>query len=225
MRIIRLAAIAFAAILSVAASPPPANWLARTAVTQSGSHVLGNPGAKVKLTEYISYTCPHCAHFQIEAEAPLRLVYVMPGKLSVEVRHLVRDPVDLTVAMLANCGDPNRFFRNHNLFMQRQEAWIKPLYNATPAQQQRWTSGDLRTRLRAIASDFRLYAIMAQLGYTRADADRCLADKAMADRLAAQTADAGKLGISGTPNFMLDGILLSGTHDWATLYPQLQARF
>lgn len=225
MRIIRMAALAAAAIFCVAASGPSTNWLSKIAVMPGGSHLLGNPQASVKLVEYISYTCPHCAHFQQQADTPLRLNYVMPGKVSVEVRHLVRDPVDLTVALLTNCGAPVRFFRNHQLFLNRQEDWIKPLYTANSAQKQRWTSGDMRTRLRAIANDFGFFSMMEELGYSRPAADRCLTDQAMADRLSMQTKDAEKLGVAGTPSFLLDGILLTGTHDWASVRAQLEARF
>ena len=60
--------------------------------------------------------------------------------------------------------------------------------------------------------------------HVTAAADRCLGDNAMAQRLAAQTAEARRLGISGTPGFLLNGDVLAGTHDWKTLQVQLKAR-
>src|SRR5258707_7247642 len=161
MRPIRSAALAAAALLSIgAAKPIPGNWNATVSVTPSGSHLLGNPRAALKLTEYISYTCPHCAHFDREASDPIRMFYVAPGKVSVEVRHLVRDPIDLTVAMLTNCGAPAKFFGTHTAFLRGQANWIANANGASPAQQARWTSGDQAARLRAIASDFGFYTIM-----------------------------------------------------------------
>src|SRR5690606_26378810 len=127
-------------------------WLATVAVGADGTHVLGNPDATVKLDEFISYTCPHCANFEKQAEAPIRLAYVMPGKLSVRIVHLIRDPVDLTVAMLTNCGDPAGFFLRHQIFLQSQDKWLARMDGMTDAQRQRWTSGDLPARMRAIAS-------------------------------------------------------------------------
>ena len=225
MRLIRLAAIAAAALLSLAATKPaPGNWTARVAVTPSGSHVLGNPAAELKLSEYISYTCPHCANFDREASDRLRIYMVAQGKLSVEVRHLVRDPIDMTAAMLTNCGPPAKFFQNHTAFLRGQSRWLATANTAGPAQQARWSSGDQRTRLRAIANDFGFYAIMAVRGYDRATVDRCLADGAMAQKLAAQTSEAARLGVNGTPSFLLNGELLAGTHDWQSLKAQLDAR-
>lgn len=227
MRLIRLAALAAAALLTAAATRPAphGNWLAAVAVSPQGTHLLGNPGAPVKLVEYVSYTCTHCAHFQQQSETALRLGYIQPGKVQVEVRHLVRDPIDMTVAMLTNCGQPSRFFANHNLFLQSQAKWIGRAASASEGQRARWTSGPNPARFRAIAADFGFYAMMEQRGYSRPTIDRCLADEAMARRLAAQTAQAQELGVQGTPSFLLNDVLLAGTHDWPSLNTQLDARF
>ncbi len=229
MRFARLAAIAVAAFLSIAADKPRPggphpNWLDTVAVTESGSHVLGNPDADVKLVEFVSYTCPHCAHFEEQSNAPLRISYVMPGKVSVEVRHLLRDAVDLTVAMLTNCGKPEKFFDNHKTFLYRQDNWIKAMDSASDAQKQRWANGELPQRMRAIAADFGFYAIMEQRGYDRPAVNRCLADEAKARTLTTQTQGAVEAGVQGTPSFMLNGVLLTGTHDWKSLDDQLRAR-
>jgi protein-disulfide isomerase len=202
----------------------PGNWNGQVAVTPSGSHVLGNPAAQIKLTEYISYTCPHCAHFDQEASDRLRMYGVAQGKLSVEVRHLVRDPIDLTVAMLTNCGPSGRFFANHTAFLRSQSRWIALASRATPAQQTRWTTGTQKSRLQSIATDFGFFAMMERRGYDRMSVERCLADPVMAKKLADQTAEASRLGVDGTPSFLLNGTLLAGTHDWASLKPQIDAR-
>lgn len=225
MRLFRVAAITVAAVLSIAAAKPHPDWTGTVTIGESGSHVLGNPDAQVKLTEFISYTCSHCADFHKESDAALKLGYVLRGKVSVEVRHFLRDPVDLAAALLTNCGDPKRFFLNHNAFLQSQDRWIKVLGTASSGQKQRWTSGALGTRMRAIANDFGFYRMMEQRGYQRPALDRCLADEAMARRLAAQTQAAQTAGVEGTPSFMLDGTLLAGTHDWKALDAQLEARF
>ena len=214
-------AIVAAALFSIAAHP---NWTATVAVTPSGGHLLGNPAAKVKLVEYVSYTCPHCANFQKQSEAALRLAYVTPGNVSVEVRHLIRDPIDLTAAVLANCGPPAGFFRTHSTFLVTQDRWIHQIETASDLQKQRWTNGPTPARLRAIAADFGFYATMEQRGVNRSAADRCLADDALLRRVVAQSAEGQELGVTGTPSFMLNGVLLAGTHDWPSLETQIKAR-
>mgnify|MGYP003757485151 CR=1 FL=1 len=77
-----------------------------------------------------------------------------------------------------------------------------------------------------MASDAGLYAIAGRQGVSRAAADRCLADQAMATRLSEAAAAGWKIpGITGTPSFALNGTVLAGTHDWATLEWQLAARY
>ncbi len=221
----RLIGLAFSALLLVGATKPAArNWNLTVAVLPSGSHLLGNPAAAAKLVTYVSYTCPHCAQFEMQADGPMRLTYVSNGKLSVELRHLVRDPIDLTVAMLTNCGPKEKFFLNHSAMMRSQSTWIRPLSKPTQAQITRWTTGDRLTRSRAIANDFKFYEIMATRGYDRTNIDRCLADQAMAVRLGTMTSDASALGVNSTPSFLLNDLLLSGTHDWTLLRPQIEAR-
>lgn len=224
MKPLRLAALAGAALLLSAATPKSIGWNYTVTRTAAGSNVLGNPAAKVKLTKFISYTCPGCARFEVEAEGALRLGYIASGKVSLEVRHYLRDPVDLTVAMLTNCGAKEKFFLNHGAFMRSQKVWIGRIASSSEVQRARWTSGTLAARTRAVASDFKFYEIMASRGYDRSSTDRCLADAAMAQRLAKQTEDGEKLGIHATPSFAIDGGLLIGTHDWALLRPQLDAR-
>lgn len=220
---LRLAAFLLGTLAASAHAAAP-NWLTTVAVTPQGSHVLGNPAAPIKVTAWISYTCPHCAEFERVSDGPMRIGYVAPGKASMEIKHLLRDPIDATVAQLANCGPPSRFFANHTLFMRRQSEWIAPMANASAAQRQRWSSGDHAAQRRAIASDFHLYEILEGRGYRRVELDRCLADEALANRLAAQTVEAIKLGFEGTPSFSLNGVPLAGTYGWPSLEMQIKAR-
>lgn len=220
---LRPALLLAAAALTLGASPPM-DWNRVVVRTPQASHVLGNPAAKVKLATWVSYTCPSCARFETEADAALKMQYIRSGKVSVEVRHLVRDPIDLTVAMLTHCGVKEKFALNHAAFMRSQSVWLAGAARSTPVQQARWTTGELPARGRAIASDFRFYQIMATRGYDRVAVDRCLADTALAQRLAAGTEAAGKLGVDHTPSFALDGVLLLATSGWSDLEPQIQAR-
>ena len=225
-------AIASAAISTAAPSGKPvpkasakADWTATVTRTPQGTHVLGNPAAKVRLTEFVSYTCSHCAQYHEAADGALRANFVAPGKAAVEVRHFVRDPVDLTVALLTNCGTPAKFFANHSAFMRGQTKWIGPLSNPSAAQAARWSSGTFAQRTKVIAKDFGFYPIMARRGYTVQQVDKCLADQALADRLAADTDLALRtLRVTGTPSFAIDGAVLAGTHNWELLRPQLDAR-
>jgi len=222
-----LAVLALAAV-GIAASPPRpagphANWNAAVTTGDNGVYTVGNPAAKVRLTEYVSYTCPHCAHFHAEGDAALRLTYVPQGKVAITVQQILRNPIDVTVALLTNCGDPRSFFARHNAFFASQERWLAKVSSLTEAQTARWSTGAPADRFRAIASDLAFYDTVAHWGVSRPQADRCLADAAMLKRLTTQTEQAMELGVESTPSFAINGTVLAGTHDWRLLAPQIDA--
>lgn len=220
----KIAALAACAMLSVAAAPKkpapkPAggiSWAGQVAVTADGSHRYGNPDAPLKLVEYVSYTCPHCAHFHKESEPVLRLTLVPKGQISVTVTNFLRNPLDLTVAMITNCGDSKRFFVRHNAFFATQDKWLAKAQAASQTQQQRWYQGAMTDRMRAISGDLGFYDIAAGWSLSRTQVDQCLADQAMLDRLRTQQNEVQALGLTGTPSFTLNGQLLDG-HDWASV--------
>ncbi len=224
-----LLAVSLGSAAVLAAPPKPGaraqNWNQTVTRTPLDSYVLGNPKAPVKLVAYISYTCSHCAHFETESDAQLRLGFIAPGKGSLEVRSFLRDPVDLAVSLLTHCGPPAKFFGTHAAFLRTQAKWLAPAMALTEGQKERWASPDFKLRMRAIASDLKFYDIMARRGFNRTMVDQCLADKALADRLAKHTKDAAEKDfVTGTPSFLLDGLPLAGTSNWETLKPQVEAR-
>jgi protein-disulfide isomerase len=220
----RAAALAACAVLSLAASPPSksvdhhgkGNWNSAIGTTADGSHTLGNPAAPIKLTEFVSYTCPHCAHFHRDSDPFLRMTLIPKGQIQITVTNLLRNPVDLTIAMLASCGDPNRFWVRHNAFMATQDQWLPKAEKMNREQQMRWYQGAMVDRMRAVANDFGFYDTVGQWGIDRAQADQCMGDKAMLEKLRQQQEEAKTLGIRGTPTFVLNG-QVQEVHDWQGL--------
>lgn len=197
-------------------SAPGGNWLGQVDVVGNLSHRIGNPDAPVKLAEYVSYTCPHCAHFHKEADPFLRQTLIPKGQVSVTVTNLLRNPIDLTLAMLTNCGDPKRFFVRHNAVFATQDAWMAKLETSSRDQQARWYQGDMPTRMKAIATDLDFYKTVAAWGIPRAKADACLADQATLDKIKAQQQDVARLGFESTPSFAINDKPLE-VHDWASV--------
>jgi len=205
--------------------PASGDWSREITRVRHG-HLIGNPNAEAKLTAFISYTCSHCATFAKEGETLLLLAYVPSGKVSLEVRHLLRDPVDLTAAMLTQCGDAENFPLNHSAMMHGQDKWMETAQKATQAQRARWQYGAPAKRRRAIASDLGFYDLMKRRGYDRIELDQCLADDEKAAQLA-QTSqgDAQEFAIASTPSFLLDGAMMDGVHGWRGLQPALDQYF
>lgn len=198
------------------------HWASAVEARDNG-HVLGNPEAESKLVEYMSYTCSHCAEFARTGDPAIKLFMVPRGKVSFEIRHMLRDPIDLTATLLTHCGEPEKFLGNHEAIISRQASWMETARKASQAQRTRWSFGTNAARWRAIASDLGFYAIMEDRGYSRTQLDRCLADQAKANALAETSArDAQALAIPGTPSFVLDGKLLDGVHSWDALKPVVE---
>ena len=215
------ASMAALALLGTGAVALAQNWAA-TVVASDNGHKVGNPKAKTKLVEFMSYTCSHCADFAREGDAAIKLAYLPKGDVSYEIRHLLRDPFDLTAALLTQCGDPKKFMGNHNAIMLSQDDWFEKGRKTTRAQQARWQFGSNGARRQEIASDLGFYELMENRGYTRTQLDRCLTDEAKANALAeASQADVEKYGLTGTPSFVMYGALLDGVHNWAALRPIL----
>ncbi|MEQ1509517.1 MAG: thioredoxin domain-containing protein [Sphingopyxis sp.] len=216
--------------LTLLTSVPATAWQAArtnfaTLVTRGagGSHILGNPAASTKLVEYVSYTCPHCAHFTAETAALMRTRYITPGTVSVEVRHIVRDPVDMAMAAAANCGAPARFFGRHEALMAQQGAILARVQALPPATLQAWGQGAANTRLRRVADDSGVTAWMRLRGFTPVQINICLADVSLQNRLVAMTNAGTAAGVTGTPNFAIDGALLPNVYSWAALSVPLAA--
>ena len=213
-RIVAGLMVLIAGLASMAATQ---NWLGTVERTPV-SHLVGNPDAPVTVTEYISYTCPRCRDFTMQGEEILKVGYVQPGDLRFEYRHVAANIIDMTATMLAFCGAPEKFPRNHAALMAAQPQFNALRRMATKSQTDRWTNGDLAARRRAVASDLNLYAILEQRGYSRSELDQCLADQALADAIESAIAqDVEKYGPIPTPSFAVNGQMLENVHGWERL--------
>ncbi|WP_394727227.1 DsbA family protein [Altererythrobacter sp. GH1-8] len=220
MKSFKLALATAAVALAPVALAQSGNWNL-TVKEDEVSHRIGNPDAQVTLTEYVSYTCSHCATFAREGDPVLELAYIGSGKVAVEYRQLLRNPIDLTISMMTHCGDPLKFKQNHAAFMLSQEKWLGTAQGASQAQIARWTQPGAASR-RNIANDFGFYEIMKQRGYRITDLDKCLNNEAQAKALADATQSyARDVGVRGTPSFAINGRLVEGAHSWPTLNPKL----
>lgn len=211
---------------AAAAVPPPAGkaWTEVATELPDGGVQIGNPAAPVKLVEYLSLTCPHCAEFAEKGLAPLLDGYVKKGTVSLEIRNYVRDPIDMTLTIVSRCGGPEPYLAMTEQALSTQgeildraqkldQASIQQLQNAPPAQQ-----------FQGIAKLMAFDQFAKQRGIPEAKLNQCLADKGMSDKLIAMQKTANEdVKIPGTPAFLLNGQMLQNTGTWEALEPQLKA--
>jgi len=211
------------ALLTAVTPAKPLNWSATVSVSPIGAHIVGNPAAKVRLVEYLSYTCGTCGEFDRAGGAPLKAQYVDPGLVAVEYRNFVRDPVDMTAALLGRCGGPKAFAGNHRAILAAQPDWLAKVQKATDAQVQSWYQGSVSARARKIAADTGLHALIAARGLSPAQIDACLDSEVAQAELAGMT-NVGRNAdhVHGTPTFFING-REAGVVDWPSLKTRLDA--
>lgn len=209
---------------TVIAVPASAQQADRVTLSAMGGHVMGNPLAKHKLTEYMSYTCSHCAAFEKDSHAALTTDYVNTSRVSFEVRNLVLNPIDLSAAMLARCGGRTKFFGNHRALLLKQSTWLAKFQSTSPEVMKTMNDGTVPQRLKKIAKAAGLDIVMKGRGFTASQIDACLSNQAEQDKILAMTKYAtDTLKLSGTPSFTLGDQPLAEVHSWTALKPKLTA--
>ncbi len=219
--------VVFSAVTLLFANAVPAQqatspYLSQVTRGEGGSHILGNPAAPVKLTEYVSYTCPHCRDFVEESAATLRR-QIASGRVSLEVRHLVLSAPDIGMTVAAQCGSAGRFFARHDALFAIQNSVLDRTSAISESRRAEIVALAPLPRIRALANDSGVIQWMRGRGFTPAQIDRCFADQTVIDRIEAMRTGALAAGITGTPSFTINGRIVQGAHNWASLQPQLDA--
>lgn len=156
-----------------------------TAAPAPGDMTLGDPKAKVKMVEYASLSCVHCAVFNNEVLPAFRKKYIETGKVHYTFREILTPPNEVAAAgfMIARCAGKDRYFAVVDAMFHEFDAWSK--------------SGDVRPSL--------LKAGKAG-GLSDQQVMACVADDKALETLEARVAENVKRGdITGTPTFSFNG--------------------
>ncbi|WP_371135179.1 DsbA family protein [Tabrizicola sp.] len=179
--------IALAAAATAAMTPALAQETTpATSTMTTGDFSLGSPDAKVKLVEYASFTCPHCANFHATTFKDLKKDYIDTGKVHFTLREVYFDRYGLWAALIARCGGEMKYFGIHDMLFDQQQEWAA---SEDPMQ--------------AVE---KLKTIGRAAGLEDAAMDACLNDTANAEALIKQfqtnfEAD----GVQGTPTLFING--------------------
>lgn len=203
-------------------APEGQKWSEIVSKTDAGGIVMGNPDAPIKLVEYMSITCSHCKDFGEQAFTELRDTYVESGKVSFEIRNFVRDPLDLSAAILSRCGGEAPFFPLTEQALSYQDTMFEKAQSMGEA-----TYGDIMksapdSRFVRLAEQLGLISFFQQRGISEDQAKACLADPAAAESLMNNTQKAAEeFNIEGTPTFLINGEKIDGTN-WMMVEAKLK---
>jgi len=203
-------------------APEGQNWSTTVTQTEEGGYVMGNPDAPIKLVEYMSITCSHCATFGEEAFNSIRDDYVESGRVSFEIRNFVRDPLDLTAAMLSRCGGEGPFFALTKQALNNQEQMFTKAQGMGEATYNSILQSEPKVRFVKLAEELGLIGLFQQLGISEDQANACLSEEATAEKLMSSTQTAiEQYDIQGTPTFLINGKRIEGTN-WAMVEAALK---
>lgn len=209
--------------VSGASAPAGTTWVDRVERTAEGGFRMGNPDAPIKLIEYGSRTCAHCAAFANTGMDGLEK-YVAAGKVSFEFRDFLLNPIDLGAALLGQCAGPGPFFAIMDQMYARQADILKNAPGQDDPFAKQVEAIPQQQRVVAIAERFGYLAFVQERGVPEAQARACLADQAKTQALVKSNEDAAKqYNIAGTPTFILNGKVLENTGTWSQVETALKA--
>lgn len=176
--------IALALMTSTALTPVLAR--ADSHLPEVREMTIGNPDAAVTVTEYASFTCPHCAHFHETVWPSLKENYIDTGKINFVYREVYFDRYGLWAGMMARCGGGDKYFGIAELLYSKQREWID------------------REDPQATVNNLRTFGKIA--GMSDEQLDACMQDGAKAEALVATfQKNAQADNVDSTPTLIVNG--------------------
>ena len=163
---------------AAAASAAPSSDKVKMSVG-AGWYAMGRDDAPVTVVEFTDYQCPFCRRFQADSFAQLKKDYIDTGKVRFVSRDLPLEfhPNAPAAALAARCaGEQHKFWEMRDAMMLDTATDLGP-------------------------DSILKYGQKTNLDMTAFSG--CLKDKKYTSAIQKDTNDAGTLGISGTPSFVI----------------------
>lgn len=173
----------------------PAAWFSANAQTAEelalkvapDEHVLGKEDAPITIIEYMSMTCPHCAHFHLGVLPELKEDYIDTGKVRFVIRDLPWDAVAFAVSKVTHCAGEG-YHAMLDLFMNTQKGWAH--------------AQDPLAEIKKVAR---------MGGMSGTDVDACLLNEEVHTKVNHyRTTALDVLNVRGTPTLFINGEKMSG---------------
>jgi protein-disulfide isomerase len=170
---------------------------------QANGNKMGNPNAKVKITEYADYQCPFCMRYWATTEPQIIQNYVATGKVYYEYRSVggFIGPESADAANAAYCAaDQNKFWEYHDILFAN------------------WTGEN--------AGDFvpdKLRQFAAALNLNMDQFNTCLNAGAHNAQVSQDVSGAKAAGVRGTPAFVINGKLTEGALPYSNFQQLIDA--
>lgn len=153
-----------------------------------GDMSMGDPNAPVKMVEYASMSCSHCAQFNNEVFPAFKTKYIDTGKVHYTLKEFLTPPEQVATAgfLLARCAGKDKYFSVVDAIFHNQEEMFQ--------------TGDA-TGVRTV-----LLRIAQSAGLTEEQFNACLTNEEEIKALDARVTRAVREDkITGTPTFVING--------------------
>lgn len=193
-------------VIEKVASPKGKVWADVVSKTEASGYRIGNPDAKIKLVEFASLTCAHCAEFEHDSRADLREKFINTGQVSYEFINFVRDTQDMAGTLLAHCGPPEKFWAITGAILANQEMTYNKLKAVPESAMQTANNLPPEKRFAQIAKMGGLTELAIKNGLDPAAAQACLTNAANSGQIAVRVQRyLNDYKIEGTPAFYVNG--------------------
>lgn len=152
--------------------------------------IKGDPDAPITIVEFSDYECPFCTRFYDDTLGLIEENYIDTGKVKFVYRDfpLSFHPNAQKAAEAAECaGEQDRYYEMHDLIFEN---------GATVG-----------------VTGFKQFA--EEIGLDTEEFNECLDSGAMSSEVRDDFAVGSQLGVSGTPAFFINGILVSGAQPFS----------
>jgi protein-disulfide isomerase len=210
-------------VLNKVTAPAGKSWSDVAAVTADGGLLIGNPEAPIKVIEFASLTCGGCAAFSADSGEALKKDFVDTGRVSFEIRHFLRNPIDLLAASVIQCAPVDRQYPLiDNVFANQAELFAGAETGGEAAQAAMGNQADPQRFVKA-ASALGISTMFQSRGMAADQVKSCLGNAAGVEKLvAANNKWLETFEIAGTPTFVVNGQVAEGITSWAALRDRLR---
>lgn len=162
------------------------------------NRVKGNANAKVTIIEYSDFECPFCRSFYDNAHKEIIQKYVDTGKVQIAFKDfpLAFHQNAEGAAEASRCAaEQGKFWEMHDrLFQNNKELSVE---------------------------NYKKWA--AEIGVNTQQFNQCIDSKKYKDAVAKDTAEATKIGVQGTPTFIINGTALVGAQPFSAFEKAIEA--
>ena len=86
---------------------------------------MGNEEAPLKMLEFASLTCGHCARFHNEVMPVIKEKYIKKGLIHFTYKDFPLDKFALKASIISRCSGNENYFKFLDVFYKKQASWTR----------------------------------------------------------------------------------------------------